>query len=137
MLSFSVSYCVSNILQRIKLVNKMWWYKLLFSNYAFEQNIYFSIEKVKPKMFIVIIWLSLYSLFFFLFIFQCFLSAFFFFFNVFCVPLPNQENHDSKWIPLKYDVNTRLLDSSVSWEKNIGFSLCIEALYVKAFCTIS
>ena len=36
-------------------------------------------------------------------------------------------------MPLKYDVNTRLLEGSVNWEKNIGFSLCIVALYIKAF----
>ena len=35
-------------------------------------------------------------------------------------------------ITLKYDVNTRLLESSVDWEK-IGFSLCIVALHIKAF----
>ena len=36
-------------------------------------------------------------------------------------------------MPLKYDVNKRLLKSSVNWEKNIDFSLCIVALHVKAF----
>ena len=50
-----------------------------------------------------------------------------------CFPPNNQENHDSKKIPLKYDVNTTLLKSSVNWEKNIDFRLCLVALYVKAF----
>ena len=66
-------------------------------------------------MFIVVIWLTLYSSFFFLFIFQCFYSVCFLFFNEFCTPPHNQENHDSKYIPLKYDGNTRLLDSSANW----------------------
>ena len=36
-------------------------------------------------------------------------------------------------IPLKYDVNTRLLESNVDWEKNIDFSLSIVGLYIKNF----
>ena len=85
-------------------------------------------------MYIAIMWLSSYSSFFFLIIFQCFSSVcFLLFFDVFCTPPRNQENHDSKQISLKYDVNTRLLESRVNWEKNIDFSLCIVALSVKAF----
>ena len=85
-------------------------------------------------MYIVVISLSLYSSFFFLFTFQCFSSVcFLLFFDVFCTSPLNQENHDSKKIPLKYEVDTRLLQSSVNWEKNIDFNLCIIALYVKAF----
>ena len=38
-------YYVSNILQRIKRVIKMWWYKLFFSKYVFEQNIIFLYER--------------------------------------------------------------------------------------------
>ena len=80
-------------------------------------------------MYIVVIWLSSYSSFFFVFTFQCFSSVCFpLFFDVFYTLPHNQENHDSKSIPLKYDVNTRLIENSVNWEKNIIFSLCIVAL---------
>ena len=66
-LSLVHHFCVSNILQCIKIVNEMWWYKLLFLNFfVFEQTKIF-IYKVKPKMFIFVIWLSLYFLFFFFF----------------------------------------------------------------------
>ena len=51
-LSLVYHFCVSNILQCIKIVNEMWWYKLLF---------------LKLLMFIFDIWLSLYFLFLFLF----------------------------------------------------------------------
>ena len=69
----------------------------------------------------------------FFFTFQFFFfSVFFLFFDVFCTLPHNQENHDSKQIPLKYDFNMRLLKSCVDWGKNIDFSLCIQALYVKA-----
>ena len=51
-LSLVYHFCVSNILQSIKIVNEMWWYKLLF---------------LKLLMFIFDIWLSLYFLFLFLF----------------------------------------------------------------------
>ena len=85
-------YCVSNILQRIKTVNKIWWYKQLFFKLCFRAK-----YNLKPKMYIVVIWLSSYSSFFFLFTFQCFSSVcFLLFFNVFCTPPHNQENHDSE-----------------------------------------
>ena len=128
-------WCIVNVfqisayLQRIKTVNKIWWYKQLFLKLCFRAK-----YNLKPKMYIVVIWLSSYSSFFFLFTFQCFSSVcFLLFFDVFCTPPHNQENHDFKKIRLKHDVNTRLLESSVNWEKNIDFSLCIVALYVKAF----
>ena len=35
--------------------------------------------------------------------------------------------------PLKYDVDMRLLESTVNWVKSIDFSLCAVALYVKDF----
>ena len=54
-----------------------------------------------------------------------------FFFNVFYTPIIKKTMMLSK-IPLKHEVNTRLLGTSVNWEKNIGFSMCIVALYVKA-----
>ena len=124
-------YCISNILQRIKNVNKIRWYKQLFFQIVFMFFLFFNL---KPVMYIAVIWLSSYSSFFFLFNFQCFSSVcFLLFFDVFCTPPHNQENHDFKKIRLKHDVNTRLLESSVNWEKNIDFSLCIVALYVKAF----
>ena len=86
---------------------------------------------LKPKLCFVVIWLSSYATLFFHFsIF--FLLCFFLFFDVFCTLPHNQENHDSKQISLKYDFNMRLLKSSVNWGKNIDFSLCIQALYVKA-----
>ena len=34
-------------------------------------------------------------------------------------------------MPLRCDVNTRLLESNVNWKKNIDFSLFIVALYAK------
>ena len=84
--------CVSDTLQRIKTVNKIWWYKQLFFKLCFRVK-----YNSKPKMCIVAIWLSSYSLFFFFFIFQCFSSVcFLLFFNIFCTPPHNQENHDSK-----------------------------------------
>ena len=88
---------------------------------------------LKPKLYIVVIWLSSYATLFF-FHFSIFFSSlcFLLFFDVFCTLPHNQENHDSKQIPLKYDFNMRLLESSVNWEKNIDFSLRILALYVKA-----
>ena len=124
---------VPNIPQRIKTVNKIWWYEQLFFKLCFQPKkcIWW---KYASKMYILVIWLSSYSPFFFLFTFQCFSSVcFLLFFDVFCTPPHNQENHDFKKIRLKHDVNTRLLESSVNWEKNIDFSLCIVALYVKAF----
>ena len=46
-------YCISKILQRIKTVNEMWWYKLLFAflpfSTVFEQNIFFY-EKGKTSV---------------------------------------------------------------------------------------
>ena len=124
-------YCVSSILQGI---NKTWWYKCINS---FFQTMFWAKYNLKPTMYIAVIWLSSYSAFFFLFTFQCFFSVcFLVFFNVFCTPPNNQKIHCCNYIPLKYDVNTRLLESSVNWGKNIGFSLCTVALYLKAFCTI-
>ena len=80
-------------------------------------------------MYIAVIWLSSYSSIFFLFIFQCFFSVcFLLFIDVFCTQPHNQENHDFKYVPLKYDLNARLLERSVNWH-----SLLIIALYVKAF----
>ena len=108
-------YCVSNILQRIKTVNKIWWYKLRLSKLCVQAK-----YNLKPKMYIVVIWLSSYSSFFFLFTFYCFSSvSFLLFFDVFCTPPHNQENHDSKYIPFKYDANTRLIERSVNWEKTL------------------
>ena len=37
------------------------------------------------------------------------------FLNVFCIPPPNQENHGSKYISLKYVINTTLVDSLYNW----------------------
>ena len=79
----------------------MWWYELLFTFLPFTpmflSKVWFFNKKVKLKMFIVVIWLSLYCLFFFAFIFQSFSSACFnLFLNVFFTPSPNQENPDSK-----------------------------------------
>ena len=108
-------YCVSNILQRIKTVNKIWWYKLRFSKLCVQAK-----YNLKPKMYIVVIWLSSYSSFFFLFTFLCFSSScFLLFFDGFCTPPHNQKNHDSKYIPLKYEANTRLIERSVNWEKTL------------------
>ena len=85
-------YCFSNILQQIKTVNKMWWYKLLFTFLPFTtmflSKIYFFMKKVKPKMLILVIWLTLYSSFFFVFIYKCFSSVCFIFSSMFSVPLP-------------------------------------------------
>ena len=85
-------YRVSNILQRIKTVNEMWWYKLLFTFLPFTNmflsKTYFFMKKVKPMFFIVVIWLSLYSSLFFVFIYQCFLLSILIFFSIFFVPLP-------------------------------------------------
>ena len=75
------NYCVSNILQRIKAVNKIWYYKQLFFKLCFRAK-----YNLKPKMYIVVIWLSSYSSFFFLFTFQCFSSVcFLLFFAVFAL----------------------------------------------------
>ena len=84
-------------------------YKWVGEGGGFRAKYSFFIKKIKPKVFIVV-WLSLYSSFFFFFHFTMFLflSVFFSFFNVFCNPPPNQENYDSRQIPLKYDINTRL-----------------------------
>ena len=115
-------YCLSNILQSIKTVNKIWWYKQLFFKLCFRAK-----YNVKPKMYIVVIWLSSYFSFLFLFTFQCFSSVcFLLFFIVFCTPPRNQENYDSKELPLKYGVNTRLLQSSAnSEEKQLAISTCM------------
>ena len=67
-------YCVSNVLERIKTVYKIWWYKQLFFKLYFWAK-----YDLKPKMYIVIIWLSSYSSFFFLFTFNVFLLSVFFF----------------------------------------------------------
>ena len=52
MLALVYHYCVSNILQLIKTVNEMWWYKLLFTfvpfTTVFEYNIIFY-KKGKTK----------------------------------------------------------------------------------------
>ena len=60
-------YCISDILQRIKTVNKIWWHKKDFLKLYFWAK-----YNLKPKMCFVAIWLSSYSPFFFLFTFQCF-----------------------------------------------------------------
>ena len=97
-------YCVSIILQRINTVNKIWWYKQIFLKLCFWAK-----RNLKPNMHIVVIWLSLNSSLFSLFTFQCFSSVCFpLFFNVFCSPLHDQEDHDSKQKLLKNDVNARL-----------------------------
>ena len=82
------------------------------------------------KMFIVVTWLSLYSSFFFVYFFLLLL--------LFSAPLPLTK----KTIILsKYHSNMTLIQNyliAVSiGNKNIDFSLCIVALYVKAFWTIS
>ena len=87
-------YCVSNILQRRKPVDKNG-INCCFSSYTFKQNIIFYIEgKAKNvgccylTFFLFFVFLSLhFSMFFF---------SLFSFFNVFCTPPPNQEKHDSK-----------------------------------------
>ena len=80
------------LLQRIKTANEIWWYKERFFKLCFRSKC-----NLMPKMYIVVIWLSSYSSFFFLFTFQCFSSVcFLLFFDVFCTPPHNQENHDSK-----------------------------------------
>ena len=43
------------------------------------------------------------------------LSVFFFSFDVFFTSLPNQENHEFKYIPLKHEINSKLVHSSVNW----------------------
>ena len=84
-------------------------------------------------MYIVVIWLSSYSSFFFRFTFQCFSSACFLLFLMFpgLLPITKKTMIPSK-IALEYDVNTRLLKSIVDRKKN-GFSLYIVALYIKSF----
>ena len=107
-----------------------------------------------------------FSYFFSFFIFQCFSSiCFFLFFNVFRTSPSNQQpvilsncyyeiinfivytytnisylyiRINYKFIRIyKYEINLRLLDSSAKWYKKIDFSLCIVALYVKAFWSVS
>ena len=58
-------YCVSNILQHIKTVNKIWWYKQHFFKLCFRAK-----YNLKPKMYIAVTGLSSYSSFFSLFTFQ-------------------------------------------------------------------
>ena len=60
------------LLQRIKTANEIWWYKELFFKLCFRSKC-----NLMPKMYIVVIWLSSYSSFFFLFIFQCFFFSLF------------------------------------------------------------
>ena len=68
-----------------------WWYKQLFFKLCFRAK-----YNLKPKMYIVVIWLSSYSLFFFLLTFQCFSSVYFLLIlNVSCAPPSKQENRDS------------------------------------------
>ena len=121
-------YCVSSILQRIKTVNKIWWYKQLFFKLC-----YWVKYNLKPKMYIVVIWLSSYASFFFLFIFKCFILSVFFFSLMFSALNPITKK---TMILSKYHWNMTLMRAykrAVSiGKKNIDFSLCIVALYIKA-----
>ena len=74
-------YYISNMLQRIKNVNKMWWFKLLFSKLCFQEKNFY----VKGKRFVVLILFSLYSSFFNVFLSFCLFSSFF---QLFSVPIP-------------------------------------------------
>ena len=119
-LSFGVSLLRFKYLATLKNCKEMWWYKLLFTFFTFLQlcfytkYIFFTYE-VKPKMFIGIIWLFLYSSFYFICVFQGLSSVcFILFLNVFCTPTHNQANHDSKVNIILYDINKSLLDSSTN-----------------------
>ena len=117
--------CASNILQRIKTVIEIWWYNPLFFKLCFRAKCNW-----KSKMYIVVIWLSLYSSFFFLFTFQCFYSVCLLLFLMFSTLHP---------ITMKTII---LSKSTQIWcyyeiimsigKKNIDFRLYIVALYVKA-----
>ena len=109
-LSFRVSsqsFNVSNILQRIKTVNKMWCYKLLFFKLCFCAKM--KILKIKIKIKITNKDVYCYYLAFpsilcvsFSSVFNAFFLSVFFFFPMFSVssPLPTQENDDPKLLPL-------------------------------------
>ena len=86
-------YCVLNILQRIKTVNKIWWYKQLFFKLCFRAKYNLKPNIHITKFILLLFDFSSYSLFFFLFILQCFSSVFW---KFFCTFPHNQENHDFK-----------------------------------------
>ena len=50
---------------------------------------------------------------------------------MFVAPLHVTKKLYSKEVPLKYDINTWLSDSQVNWQKNIDFSLSIEAYAIR------
>ena len=111
-----------------KTVNKASWYKSIsnfFSNYIFKENIIYN----RRCILLLFDWPGILC-FTFSSLFNFFSVCFLPFFNVFCTPSHNQEKTIilSK-ILLKYDDNTRLLERSVNWEKNIDSlirkSLCI------------
>ena len=84
-LSFDVHYCVGNILQRVKTLNKMWSYKLLFFQSMFPSkyfylNYYF---ELKPKMVIVVISFPCILRCSFASSFNVFILFVFFFFSMF------------------------------------------------------
>ena len=82
----------------IKTVNKIWWYKHLFF-----KDIYTKYN-LKPKIYIVVIWLSSFFSISFSSLFHVFLLSVFFFSSMFST-LHNQENHDSK----QYHSNVTLI----------------------------
>ena len=77
-------YYVSNILQRIKRVIKMWWYKLFFSKYVFEQNFLYERQRCSLLLF----HFSRILHFSFSSFFNIFLLSVFFVFSIFSAPLP-------------------------------------------------
>ena len=108
----------------MKTVNRNWWYKQLFFKLCFRAK-----YNLKPKRYIVFIWLSLYSTFFFLFTFQCFSSVYFLLFcRAFCTSPHEQEKHDMKQTPLQYYVNIRLLESSVNLKKTLSLACALRTL---------
>ena len=82
---FSVLLLPFNILQRIKIVNKIGGINYFFQT-MFSSKIKFFIWKVEPKIFIFVIWFSPYSSFssfFFCLYFSVFLLSVFFIFSMF------------------------------------------------------
>ena len=80
-------------------------------------------------MYTVAILLSMYSSFFFLLTFQCFTSVLMF---SGLLPIIEKTMILSK-IPLKYDVNTRLLKTSVDWEKKMVLVCASQPYTLKLF----
>ena len=112
-------WCIITAFQ-IQYINKTSWYEAInnfFSNYIFEQNVI-----QNQRCILLLFEFPRILCFTFSSLFSVFLLSIFFFSSMFSALLPiTEKTMILSKIPLKYDDNTRSLESSINWKEKHWF----------------